>query len=166
VGATVRPALDRDVSAINDIHGFYALTTAISFDTDRWRDEVRFAWLRKHPPYGPHRCFVAVEDDLMVGWASTSEFMSKVCYGPSVECSVFVRDGWGGKGIGKALYTSLFGAVAHEDIHRMYAGVTLPNDASLALHGRFGFRQVAYLSEVGRKFGRYHDVVWFERAIS
>ncbi len=166
-GVNVRPAMLADAAAINEIHGHYTLTTAISFDVEPWVLEQRRAWVGNHPPYGPHRAVVALDDGLegvVVGWASTSPFASKVCYSTSVECSVFVRDGWAGRGVGGAMYRFLFDALDAEDIHRMYAGVTLPNDASIALHRRFGFRQIATYSEVGRKFGRYHDVAWFERA--
>jgi phosphinothricin acetyltransferase len=163
---TVRAAKVGDVETINEIHGHYALTTAISFDVEPWTNESRLAWLDIHPPDGPHRAVVAVEGDAVIGWASSSPFASKVCYATSVECSVFVRDGHGGRGIGTALYDALFASIAGEDVHRMYAGVTLPNDASLALHERFGFEVVGTYSEVGRKFGRYHDVVWLERALT
>jgi phosphinothricin acetyltransferase len=166
MGVRVREATADDVGAMNDIHGHYALTTAISFDLGRWRDEDRLEWLARHPAHGPHRCVVAVDDtDAVVGWASTSVFNAKVCYAPSVECSVFVRDGFGGKGIGTSMYATLFELVAGEGLHRMYAGITLPNDASVALHERFGFTQLAVLSEVGRKFDRWHDVAWYERRL-
>jgi phosphinothricin acetyltransferase len=160
----VRAATGDDVDAINDIQGHYALTTAISFDVEPWTREARLDWLAHHPPHGPHRAMVAVEPGAQViGWASTSPFASKACYSTSVECSVFVRDGFGGRGIGRAMYAALFDALRDEDVHRMYAGVTLPNDASIALHRAFGFEQVAYYSEVGRKFELWHDVAWFER---
>ena len=63
------------------------------------------------------------------------------------------------------LYKQLFEALEGEDVHRAYAGVALPNEASIRLHLGFGFRQVEVYEEVGRKFGAYHDVVWFERRL-
>ena len=56
-------------------------------------------------------------------------------------------------------------AIAGEDVHRIVAGVGQPNPASVALHQRFGFRQVGVFSSVGRKFGTYWDVAWFERPL-
>jgi phosphinothricin acetyltransferase len=67
--------------------------------------------------------------------------------------------------VGSALYRALFEQLATEDLHRAYAGVALPNDASVALHERFGFRAIGTTGEVGRKFGRYWDVRWFERPL-
>jgi hypothetical protein len=63
------------------------------------------------------------------------------------------------------LYSALFESLSSEDIHRIVAGISQPNPASVALHLRFGFRQVGVFSSVGRKFDRYWDVAWFERPL-
>lgn len=89
----------------------------------------------------------------------------KQAYDSSVETSVYCAPGATGRGIGRGLYSALFGALSGEDVHRAYAGIALPNPASIALHERFGFVQVAYFSEQGRKLGRYWDVAWFEKAL-
>ena len=70
-----------------------------------------------------------------------------------------------GRGIGTRLYTALFDALSAEDVHRIVAGIGQPNPASVALHERFGFRRVGLFSQVGRKFGQYWDVAWFERPL-
>jgi phosphinothricin acetyltransferase len=67
------------------------------------------------------------------------------------------------RGVGTRLYTTLFEAIAGEDIHVLLAGITLPNEASVALHQRFGFTLAGVTHAVGRKFDRYWDVGWFER---
>jgi phosphinothricin acetyltransferase len=64
------------------------------------------------------------------------------------------------------LYEALLDALRVEDVHRAYAGLALPNPASVALHERFGFREIGTYREVGRKFGRYWSVRWYELAIS
>ena len=69
------------------------------------------------------------------------------------------------KGVGNQLYSTLFETIAKEDIHRIVAGYTLPNPGSEALHRRFGFVPVGVFRENGRKFGRYWDVAWTERAL-
>ena len=159
----IRTATLADVDAINEIHAHYVRTTPITFDVDPWSHDRRVEWLALHPDHGRHRALVAVDNDDVVGWSSSSRFAEKVAYETSVECSVFVRDGLGGRGIGTAMYDDLFARLATEDVHRCYAGITLPNDASVALHERSGFRRVASYSEVGRKFDRYWDVIWLER---
>jgi len=70
-----------------------------------------------------------------------------------------------GKGAGSKLYAELFRALEAEDLHRAYAGIALPNPASIALHERFGFKRVAHFTEQGRKFGRYWDVDWYEKPL-
>jgi phosphinothricin acetyltransferase len=82
-----------------------------------------------------------------------------------VESSVYCRPDVVGRGIGTALYSALFESIAGEDIHRIVAGISQPNPASVALHRRLGFREVGVFSNVGRKLGRYWDVVWFERPL-
>ena len=73
--------------------------------------------------------------------------------------------GMAGRGAGSKLYTELFRSLENEDVHRAYAGVSLPNPASIALHERFGFKRVAHFTEQGRKFGRYWDVAWYEKPL-
>ena len=69
------------------------------------------------------------------------------------------------RGLGTLLYAALFDALRGEDIRMAIAGMTLPNDAANALHERFGFTLVGVMHEVGRKFGRYWDVAWYEKAL-
>ena len=68
-----------------------------------------------------------------------------------------------GRGLGRSLYQVLFAAIAREDVHRIFAGATLPNAASVRLHEAAGFRQTGVQPEVGRKFGRFWDVAQFFR---
>jgi phosphinothricin acetyltransferase len=88
----------------------------------------------------------------------------KAAYDTTVETTVYCAPEVVGKGIGSRLYAALFEALRGEDIHRFVAGYTLPNPATAALHERLGFKVVGVFSEVGRKFGKYWDVCWTERA--
>jgi len=67
--------------------------------------------------------------------------------------------------VGTRLYAALFESLREQDIHRAFAGIALPNPASVALHERFGFKRVALFTEQGRKFDRYWDVAWYEKAL-
>ncbi|WP_328386259.1 GNAT family N-acetyltransferase [Streptomyces sp. NBC_00400] len=99
----------------------------------------------------------------LLGYATSSAFRPKAAYTPSVEVTVYCAPHAAGRGIGTLLYTSLFEALAGEDVHRAYAGITQPNEASTRLHTRFGFRHIGTYTEVGRKFGRYWDVAWYQK---
>jgi phosphinothricin acetyltransferase len=101
----------------------------------------------------------------VLGYATSSPFRPKPGYLTSVETSVYLRPDATGHGLGTLLYRAVFDALAGQDLHRAYAGVALPNDASVRLHERLGFREIGTFVEVGRKFGRYWDVLWFERSL-
>ena len=160
----VRPAGDTDLAAINEVYNHYVRTAAATFDVEPVSIEARTTWLEEHPG-GRHRALVAVDDGEVVGFATSGPYRSRRAYETSVETSVYVRHNAAGRGIGTALYAALFEALAGEDLHRAYAGVVPPNPGSIRLHERFGFRPAGHFTEQGRKFGRYWDVLWFEKPL-
>ena len=83
-----------------------------------------------------------------------------------METSAYLAPELVGKGAGSRLYKALFDSLEGEDVHRAYGGIALPNPASIALHEKFGFKRVALFTEQGRKFGRYWDVAWYEKALN
>lgn len=148
---------------LTDLYNHYILGSPATFDIEPFTLEARKKWFSHYGVTGRHRLFVATDEGVVLGFASSSPFRPKAAYETSVETSVYISDGQTGRGIGKALYAKLLEELGAEDVHRAYAGITMPNPASVALHESFGFRQVAYFSEQGRKFGRYWDVAWYER---
>jgi phosphinothricin acetyltransferase len=164
--ATMRSASPDDLPALTAIYNHYVINTAITFDLQPFEPEGRRAWFEAHSSSGPHRLVVAVDDfDSILGYATTSRWRPKAAYDTTVESTVYCRSDVVGRGVGRALYSALFDALAAEDIHRIVAGISQPNPASVALHARLGFRQVGVFSNVGRKFGKYWDVAWFERPL-
>ena len=162
----IRPATLDDLPALTDIYNHYVVHTAITFDMSPFAPEERRAWFDEHATTGRHRLIVAVASDgTPHGYATTSRWRPKAAYDTTVESSVYCRPDVVGRGIGTAVYTALFDSIAGEDIHRIVAGISQPNPASVALHRRLGFREVGVFSNVGRKFGRYWDVAWFERPL-
>ncbi|MFJ8585884.1 GNAT family N-acetyltransferase [Streptomyces sp. NPDC093595] len=159
----VRAGSEADIDALTEIYNHYVRETAITFDTVPWTPEQRLPWLRSHPEDGPHRLLVAHVADRCLGYATTGPFRPKAAYAPSVEVSVYLAPAAAGRGVGTLLYERLFEALAGEDVHRAYAGIALPNEASIRLHTRFGFRHAGTFTEVGRKFGRYWDVAWYQK---
>jgi phosphinothricin acetyltransferase len=102
---------------------------------------------------------------VIAGYATSSRWRPKAAYERTVESTVYCRHGYAGRGVGRRLYAALFDAIAGADVHRVVAGVTIPNPASIKLHERFDFTSVGVFREVGYKFGRYWDVAWFERPL-
>jgi phosphinothricin acetyltransferase len=161
----VRPGRPEDLAQIVEIYNHYVERSATSFEVARVRPEDRAPWLEQHRGGGRHRLLVAVEGSRIVGWATTSSFRPRAAYETTVEASVYCAPDRRGHGIGSRLYRALFQSIESEDVERIVAGVTLPNPASVRLHRRFGFRRVGVFHRVGRKFGRYWDVAWFERPL-
>ncbi|MER6068872.1 N-acetyltransferase family protein [Streptomyces sp. NPDC001852] len=163
----VRPGIESDLDALTAIYNHYVRETAITFDTAIFTSEERRPWLLSHPEDGPHRLMVATdaESQEILGYATSGPYRPKPAYVTSVEVSVYVAPDAGRRGVGTLLYEALFKALADEDVHRAYAGIAQPNEASERLHARFGFRYVGTHREVGRKFGRYWDVAWYEKQL-
>ncbi len=150
-----------------DIHAIYAPVvreTIISFEYEEPSvDEMarriekvtaRYPWL------------VWVEDGRAVGYAYAGQHNERAAYDWSVDLSAYIHADWRGRGIGKALYTKLYGLLDQLGYINAYAGISLPNTASVALHEAMGMRPVGVYHHVGYKFGKWHDVGWWEGAIT
>ena len=162
----IRSAVQADLARLTEIYNYYVLTSPATFDLEPLTIEQRAGWFLEHAGTGRHRLLVADEEGLVVGYASTSRFRDRAAYDTTVEASIYCAPEAVGRGIGRALYRELFAAIAPEDVNRIVAGITLPNDPSVALHRSFGFIQVGAFSQNSRKFDRYWDVAWFERPLA
>jgi phosphinothricin acetyltransferase len=162
----VRYAVESDLPALTEIYNHYVVNTPATFDLEPFTVESRRAWFSHYRTSGRHRLVVAERDDHVVGYASSSQFRVKPAYDTSVEVTVYLHPEATGGGIGSVLYRRLFDELGTEDIHRAYAGIAMPNDASLALHRKFGFVEMGTMTEVGRKFGKWWDVLWMERSLA
>ncbi|MBI5949731.1 MAG: N-acetyltransferase [Chloroflexi bacterium] len=161
----VRPATNDDLPRLTEIYNHYIVTTPATFDIEPFTVEQRREWFTHYDDTGHHRVLVAEAEGQVVGMTWSSAFRPKRAYETTVETSIYCAPEATGIGLGTTLYQALFAALADQGLHRAVAGITLPNDASVRLHERFGFRQLGVFSEVGRKFGRYWDVAWFEKRL-
>ncbi|GAC1418724.1 MAG: GNAT family N-acetyltransferase [Actinomycetota bacterium] len=161
----VRAGTAGDLAQINAIYNHYIRTSHCTFDVDEHDMVWRAEWFRRFAAQRRYRLMVASGDGRVLGFATTGPYRDRRAYDTSVETSVYVAHDSHHSGIGSLLYPALFAAIEQEDVHRAYAGIALPNDASVRLHEKMGFRRVAMFSEQGRKFGRYWDVAWFEKPL-
>lgn len=163
------PALRRgtseDLARINEIYNHYVRETPATFHIEAITAEERQAWFEDFDETGRYQLFVAEEGGVVMGFAYSARFRPKEAYEPTVEVTIYIDEKATGRGLGTRLYEALFEALEKEDVHRIYAGITQPNPESMALHERFGFKEIGVYHEVGRKFGRYWDVTWFEKAL-
>jgi phosphinothricin acetyltransferase len=158
---SIRPATPEDAAAFCAIYNPYIAGTTISFeeapvtaaDMARRIADVQAAGL----PW-----LVACRDGRPLGYAYATKWRARPAYRTSVESSVYLAAEAAGQGIGSALYRALLDALRGGDVHMVIGGIAQPNPASVALHEKLGFRKVAHFSEVGRKFGRWVDVGYWE----
>ena len=160
----IRAATRADLPALIGIYNYYVINTHATFDVTPFDVASRTPWFAQFDG-ARHQCLVAAEDGRISGYACTAPLKTKAAYDTSVEISVYVDPASTGSGIGRRLYDELLPRLSAEDLHRAYALIALPNEPSIRLHERAGFQKVAHLTEVGRKFDRYWDVAWYQRAL-
>jgi phosphinothricin acetyltransferase len=161
----IRAPLPSDAAPLTELYNHYVRETPITFDVEPWTIPRREAWMRDFAETGRYRLRIADEAGRVLGYACTRRFREKAAYETTVEMSVYLAPDATGRGLGNALYAELFAAIRGQDVHRAIAGTTLPNDVSIALHRRFGFRSAGVMTDVGRKFGRFWEVAWYEREL-
>ena len=159
----IRRVEQRDLPALLDIYNHYVRETPVTFDIEPRTLEQRQQWLDGFSRAGRYQCLVAVKDGQAIGWANSHRYNERAAYDTTVSSSIYLAPHMTGQGIGRRLYAALFEALQGEDIHRIFGGITQPNEASVRLHLAFGFAPVGVYREVGRKFGRFWDVATYMR---
>jgi phosphinothricin acetyltransferase len=161
----VEPIRERDYANVAEIYNYYVAHTIVTFEEapipaaeiGRRAAAVAAAGL----PW-----FVARDAGAVVGFAYATPWKDRSAYRFAVECTVYVSHTQPRRGIGTALYEALFEALrSGGQVHVVLGGIALPNDASIALHEKFGMEKVGQLREVGLKFGRWIDVGYWERML-
>ena len=160
----IRPAEIKDVPAIAEIYNDAILNTTATFDTEPKSIEDRVLWLKKHGTNYP--VLIAEENNIVVGWASLTQWSDRCAYEKTAEVSVYVHKDQRGKGIGKKLLEQLVAAGEKAGIHYMLARITEGNKTSIHLHELFGFTHIGVMKEVGFKFGKFLDVTLMEKVFS
>jgi phosphinothricin acetyltransferase len=162
--ANIRPASSADASRICAIYNPYVAATTISFEEDLVSEddmvrrigdvnEAGLPWL------------VLTLDGTVCGYAYATRWRARSAYRHSVESSVYLDPGLHGQGWGARLYRQLIDALRARGLRTVIAGIAQPNERSVALHERLGFRKVAHFAEVGFKFGRWIDVGYWQMSL-
>jgi len=160
----IRPAVEADLAAINDIYNYYVTRSTCTYQEEPETLEQRRAWFAAHGP--EHPITVAVEETgTVVGWGSLSRFHPRSAYRRTVENSVYVAHEHHRRGIGRALLADLIARAAALEHHGILAIIDADQPASVALHEAFGFTRVAYLPQLGYKFDRWLDVIYMQRML-
>ena len=161
--ALIRLATAADGPALAAIYAPAVLAYATSFELeapDGAEMARRVAALTARTPW-----LVCELESSVVGYAYASSHRERWAYQWSVEVSAYVGAAAHRRGVARALYASLFAVLVVQGFRNAYAGITLPNVASVGLHEAVGFRPVGIYRGVGYKFGAWHDVLWLERPL-
>ena len=164
MGLQVRRATDDDAEAIRAIYNPEVLESTVTFDlVPRTLDE-QVDWLQRRT--GAHVVLVAVDEaDEVAGYGSLSPYKERAAYSTTVEDSVYVARDRQGQGVGRLLLTELVATGTAHGFHAMMARIVGGHDASIRLHAALGFEIVGTEREVGRKFGRWLDVVLMQKLL-
>jgi phosphinothricin acetyltransferase len=158
----VRPARTDDAEAIRGIYAAIVLETVTSFeDVPPGADEIVRRMLA--PPRLPW--LVATRDGTVVGYAYAARHRARAAYRWSVEVSVYLDGSERGRGTGRRLYERLLDELRRLGYVSAYAGIALPNEASIGLHRAVGFEPVGTFRQVGFKRGAWRDVDWYQKAL-
>ena len=159
----MRTAHIGDARDIQSIYAPVVTATAISFEIDpppvaqieeRIRGTLpRFPWL------------VCIAEEKVLGYAYAGAHRERAAYRWSVDVTVYVGEGARRSGVGRSLYGALLRILRRQRFHAAFAGITLPNEGSVALHRALGFEPVGIYEEVGFKFGQWHSVSWWRRGL-
>ena len=160
---SIRQARATDARELLEIYRPFVEDTAVSFETVAPALQEFTARIQR--ALAGWTWLVAERDGQPVGYAYGSSHRERPAYRWSVEVSAYIHPDHLRQGIGSALYDELLPNLASLGFCHAYAGVTLPNPGSLALHRRAGFEPIGIFKAVGRKFECWHDVAWFQKAL-
>jgi phosphinothricin acetyltransferase len=159
----VRLAQVDDAEAIRAIYNLEVSESTVTFDLVPRSLEEQRQWLTARS--GAHAVIVAVDGEEVVGFGSLSPYRDRPAYSTTVEDSVYVRRDRQGAGVGKLLLDELVALATAHGFHTVIGRVVGGHDASIAVHRSAGFSVVGTEREVGRKFGRWLDVVVMQRLL-
>jgi L-amino acid N-acyltransferase YncA len=159
----IRPIAVGDAEATRTIYNVEVLETTVTFDLVPRTLTAQELWIEQH--LGGHPAIVAVDDGTVVGFASLSPFKARAAYAPTVEDSVYVHRDARGRGVGGLLLREIISLGTDHGFHSVMARIVGGHDASITLHQKCGFEEIGCEREVGRKFGRWLDVMVMQRML-
>lgn len=161
----IRAVDNGDVTSIVEIYNYYITKSAFTFETEVINPDDMCGRIAKIK--ADNLPWVVAEDEsgCVIGYAYASKWRERFAYRFSVEVTVYLSAKCSGNGYGSALYKSLFSELKRKNIHTVIAGITLPNQASIGLHEKFGLEKVAHFKDVGFKFNQWLDVGYWQGAL-
>lgn len=159
----IGPGTEGDLPGIAEILNYTIANSNATFSTRPTSVDERRKWFEQFSPAGPYRLLVARRGRLVVGYACSQRYRDHEAFRETVEVSIALDARHRGQGLGSRLYRALFDCLADEPVHVVLAGIVMPNDASVALHRKFGFTEVGTFREYAVKNGQYLSSLWMQR---
>ena len=156
----IRNVSNTDISDIIAIYNYYIENTCITFEEEPVTSNEmlkRIETISKVHPF-----IVAELDNKVIGYAYATSWRVRSAYRFSSEITIYLDHKMKGKGVGSQLFSALIEKLKETDLHVLVGGIALPNEASIALHEKYGFEKVAQFSEIGYKFNQWIDVGYWE----
>ena len=160
----VRKIDSKDIQTIKSIYNHYIINTLVSFEEQPVSAEEMQTRVEKVTSLGLP-WLVAEKNGEVVGYAYAGSWNPRSAYKNSAEITVYLSHQHLGKGWGSRLYQQLFQELERTQVHTVIGGIALPNNASVALHEKFGLTKVAHYKEVGYKFGQWIDVGYWQKLL-
>jgi L-amino acid N-acyltransferase YncA len=160
----IRPVRTADAAAICRIYNYYVLQTVVTFEEEAVAPEEMAGRIEKVAAAGLP--WLVLEDRALIGYAYATPWKERSGYRFTVESSIYLEAAAGGKGHGSWLYGKLLAELRSRPLRTVIGGVALPNDASVRLHEKLGFRKVAHFERVGWKCGRWVDVGYWQLSLT
>ncbi|WP_426437493.1 N-acetyltransferase family protein [Bradyrhizobium genosp. P] len=161
---TIRPATEQDVPAITAIYNEAVANSNAVWTEKQDTEAERLAWMKARQALG-YPVLVAAEGSTVLGYGTFGDFRAWPGYRYSVEHSVYIHADHRGRGLGRVIVDELVAAATALGKHVLIAGIDGSNPASLRLHAQAGFIEVGRMPELGRKFGRWLDLVFMQRIL-
>jgi len=157
----IRAVSPKDAAAICAMYNYYIENTAFSFEEAPVQTADMEERIRKISANYP---YLVWEDEAgeVNGYAYINIWRERSAYRYAAEISIYVRNGFLGRGMGTKLMEKILEEVRKTEIHSLVAGITIPNEKSVALHEKFGFKKAAHFTEIGYKFDQWIDVGYWE----
>jgi L-amino acid N-acyltransferase YncA len=160
----IRSATEQDIPAITTIYNEVVAHSNAVWTEKQDTEADRLAWMNARRALG-YPVLVAAEASTVLGYGTFGDFRAWPGYRYSVEHSIYIHADHRGHGLGRAIIDELVSAAAALGKHALIAGIDGGNTASIRLHARAGFVEVARMPEIGRKFGRWLDLVFMQRLL-